>query len=141
MSGNLAYRVMPLSRNGWDNMTITQFLDVIALVIPIVGFIAAGVAMIIFVKYKGTIDALREAANTYETLAASYKETNEALQQQILDLKKQVDELQKTIEVQKTALQIALDETFASLRRYGVCLKSDECISFDPPTIKNLGGK
>jgi len=101
-------------------MDLTSILQIISALIPIVGFSAAVVAAITYVRYKGTIDALKETAETYQRLANGYKEETEELKQEVMALKTQVEALQVEIAAQSLAFERVVANFTAILKKEGV---------------------
>lgn len=93
-------------------MTIHEVLSALTASIPVVLFLSIVVAMVLFVKYKGTIDALRDAASTYEQVASAYKEQVEQLKNDIDALNEQIDELKRTVVVQREAIDLAAERIY-----------------------------
>ena len=88
--------------------------------VPLISLTALAVAVIIFAKSKGNIDALKDAAQTYRTLAEAYEAKITHLCHKIEDLKREVVELKSHIAVQEKATKVAVDEILAGLKRRGV---------------------
>lgn len=93
-------------------MNIHEVLEALTASIPIVLFLSVIVGMVLFVKYKGTIDALRDAANTYEQVAAAYKEQVEQLKDEVDALNAQIAELKRVVDVQREAIDLAAERIY-----------------------------
>lgn len=108
-------------------MTIVKITQYVGMAIPLISFGALVVSIIIFVKYKGTIDALKDAAETYRTLANSYKEQIGDLSSRLESCEGEVKKLEAHVVNQKLAIQIAIDETIAGFHRAGYCENAADC--------------
>ena len=103
---------------------VTQMSHWIAVAIPLATFLALTVSIILFAKNKGTIDALREAANTYKTLSESYKDTIDQLEYRLDLSEEERERLQKQLLVQQAAMEKAVDEIISGFKRAGL-IKGD----------------
>lgn len=112
-------------------MTWDQFTQALTAVIPIASFVAMVVSVLIFVKYKGTIDALNSAVETYRSLAEGYKEQVDQLKAKQDELVIEIQELKSLVSVQKEAMRIAIDEILEAFSRKGACRKADICHDFE----------
>lgn len=92
-------------------------VQILAIGIPVITIIASAVAVFLFVKNKGTIDAQREAANTWQNLAESYQATNDKLEADMETLKNDMKELKRMLEVERKAFRVALDEIVGAFQR------------------------
>lgn len=77
--------------------------------IAAVSFIALISGTLVFVRSKANVDALKEAVETYRTLAESYKATIEDMQYRIDALTAEVAKLKKSIDVERKATERVLD--------------------------------
>jgi|OpeIllAssembly_1097287.scaffolds.fasta_scaffold75079_2 flagellar basal body-associated protein FliL len=92
-------------------------LQILSIGVPIVTLIAAGVAVFLFVKNKGTMDAQREAANTWRELAESYQATIKKMEDDMEECRAEIAQLKEELLVQHKAMQVALDEIVAAFKR------------------------
>lgn len=100
-------------------MQLTELANWMGMAIPFATFLALVVTVFLFVKNKGTIDALKEATSTYKELAAAYEKKIEALECDVEALKKQVEELRDRNQMLKEATRIAIDEILDGFERHG----------------------
>lgn len=114
-------------------MSWTEVLEVMGALIPVAGFAAAIVASIVYIRYKGTIEALKETVNTYERLAGGYKEEAETLRCEIKELKEKVEGMEKEMTSQAMAFE-KLTEKFIDSLKYGACIYSQSCDNFKSPS-------
>jgi len=98
--------------------------------IPVIVFVALAVSVFLFVKNKGTMDALNSAVETYRSLAEGYKDTVEQLEDKHDRLEAEIRELKQTMAVQKEAMGMAVDELIAGFTRSGFCAKAKTCRQF-----------
>ena len=113
-------------------MTLNELWQNIMALIPIAGFVAAIVAAVVYVRYKGTVDALKETIATYERLAAGYRQESETLRCEIQELNKKVSDLELELKGQALAFE-KLTERFVDSLKYGVCIHSDTCSDYRSP--------
>ena len=117
-------------------MTLTDFWQDLMALIPIAGFAAAIVAAVVYVRYKGTVEALKETVNTYERLADGYKREGVELREEIEELKKKVIGMELELKGQALAFE-KLTERFVDSLKYGVCVYSETCNNFKSPSRVN----
>jgi TolA-binding protein len=114
-------------------MTLNELWQDLIALIPVAGFAAAVVAAVVYVRYKGTIDALKDTVETYEKLAEGRKEESAQLRQEIADLEKKVSSLEQEMRGQAIAFE-KLTEKFVDSLKYGVCIYSESCENFQSPS-------
>jgi len=98
-------------------MPIEELIRLTSLIIPIASFLALAVALVLFAKGKGNLDALREAAQTYRTLAEAYEAQIEHMGRKIERMDEEIRDLKKHIATQEAAMRLAVDEILAGLKR------------------------
>ena len=94
-------------------MTLTQVTQYVSMGIPLASFAALFAAVFFFVKMRGSVDALREAAATWQALAESKDAQVTALEQKIDELELKIAELTHALEIQKEAFRVAVDDFLA----------------------------
>ena len=114
-------------------MEWSDVLEVIGALIPIAAFAAAIVAAVVYVRYKGTVDALKETVDTYERLAGGYKKEAESLRCEIAELKDKVGAMETEMKTQAMAFE-KLTEKFVDSLKYGACIYSESCENFKSPS-------
>jgi len=113
-------------------MTLSDFWADIMALIPIAGFAAAIVAAVVYVRYKGTVDAMKETIATYERLAAGYKEESESLRFEVTELRDKVQHMEAELKAQAMAFE-KLTEKFLDSLKFGSCIYSESCKDFKSP--------
>lgn len=106
-------------------MTPAEITQYIAMAIPVVTFAAFAVSVFLFVKNKGTIDALKEATETYKTLAEAYEKKIDDLQQQLDLCAKEINRLRVALEAEHQAMEMAINELIAGFKRANACDSND----------------
>ena len=91
-------------------MTLIEVTQVVSTAIPVVAFAALFVSLILYVKMRGTVDTLKEAADTYRVLGEAKEAKIDELEKKIDELQAQVVELTRALDVQKQAFHVAIDE-------------------------------
>lgn len=109
---------------------LQQIFAFIGAAIPIGSFGALAWAVFLYVKNKGTIEALKEAASTYKTLAEAKTKEVELLEEIAVKREAEMVELKALIEIQKTGLTMAIDELTKSFIKNGVCARANSCNDF-----------
>lgn len=96
-----------------------NFPAFIGMVIPAASLLAVMLATFLFVKQKGTMDALRDVAATYKSLAEGYKATLDMCEEKMERLEAEVEDLKRTVNSQKDAMGLAIDELIEGFERAG----------------------
>lgn len=110
-------------------MTVAELTQYIAMAIPIITFSAFAFSVFLFVKNKGTIDALKEATETYKTLAEAYEKKIDDLQEQLDICAKEINRLRVALEAEHQAMEMAINELIAGFKRAQKSDKHDSTTS------------
>jgi cell division protein FtsB len=108
-------------------LTWGEFVKWVSTMIPIATFAALFVTVTLFVKNKGTIDALKETTATYKSLSESKEAEVKQLEKKQVQLKEEIEALTKECETQRGAVKVAVDELIDGFARVGV--------KVDPPKL------
>lgn len=96
-------------------------LQVIGAIISIGLFAAAVVGVVVFARYKGTISALQETVNTYADLNEALKIERTEMKTRLDDYEVRITELEKLLEIERSAVSIAVGETLKALNQALIC--------------------
>jgi ribosomal protein S3 len=101
-------------------MTVLELIQFVSAAIPVATFLALGLSVYLFVKNKGTKDALQEALQTYKQLSEAYLAKIEQLETDLDHGKIEIEDLKKQLEIERLAFKKAIDELIAALQRAGI---------------------
>lgn len=111
-------------------MNFEKLAESATMLLPWLSLGALSITIIIIAWKKGTWDAMKSAAETYKTLADSYKETNEETLKRLEACEASVRQLKEQLVVERAAIKIAIDETIKSFARHGYCAHAGTCKAF-----------
>ena len=94
-------------------LQITQFIST---AIPLVTFAALFASVFIYVRSKGSMDALKEVGNTYKDLAEAYSVQIKELESKIDSLEREIALLKDELAAQRAAMKIAVSEFTEAVR-------------------------
>ena len=102
-------------------MELTTVLEVVGGILSIGMVAAAVVGVVLFAKYKGTITALQETVTTYADLNEALKTEREEMKRRMDEQDRRITELEKMLEIERSAVSIAVGETLKALNNAIVC--------------------
>lgn len=118
-------------------MTATSFWQTLSAIVPLIGMAVAIVAAVIYIRYRGNLDAKNETITTYERLAEGRKEEAEELRREVKALEEKVSGLELELHAQGIAFEKLMNK-FLEISRYGTCVYSDTCADFRQPSKEHL---
>ena len=99
-----------------NHETLDLVLSILAVAAPIITISGLLAGTIIFVRYRGTMDALRQAAETYERLANARAEEIDDLRCKIEELSDKVRELTISLRERDAAIALIRREIVDAIR-------------------------
>lgn len=104
-------------------MSLVNVLELVASVIGVAIGLSSVVAVVLVAKTKGTIDALKEAVNSYQSVSEARAEEIIELKKEIVELKAEVLRLSQSLATAESAVGLAVKETLRVLDDYLTCPK------------------
>jgi AMMECR1 domain-containing protein len=98
------------------HQTLDLVLSILAIAAPIITISGLLAGTIIFVRYRGTMDALKQAAETYERLADARADEIDDLKCKIEVLTDKVKELTIALQERDNAIAIIRTEIVAAIK-------------------------
>lgn len=104
-------------------MTINQVLEALSVAVGLIFAASAVVSVVLFAKYKGTIDALKEAVNSYQSVAEARAEEILELKKEIVNQNARIESLERKLIVANEAVAVAVAESLKAYRDFFKCPK------------------